>query len=130
MRYHAKNSPIHGWVYEEAPLANVKSINNLLARILIAKIEDEARLVDIFRNTPIVQNNPDWRCRTWVADALSKIIADGRAVGTSQLDWGEIEKLARDYVARKTAQGRYAGGGRYDAAEPTWNLIDGEELIA
>ena len=46
-RYHVKNAPLGGWVYEEIPLENVRATNSLLARILIAKIEDEERLIDI-----------------------------------------------------------------------------------
>ena len=67
MRCRVKNHPIHDWVYEEIPLANVRSTNNLFARILIAKIQDETRLVEIIRNTPVIHNDPDWRSRTWVA---------------------------------------------------------------
>ena len=66
MRHRFKNHPVHNWVYEEIPLANVRSTNNLLARIVIAKIQDETRLVEIIRNTPVIHNDPDWRCRTWV----------------------------------------------------------------
>ncbi|RVX71708.1 hypothetical protein B0A52_03892 [Exophiala mesophila] len=83
MRYHVKSSPADGWIYEEVALTNVKSTNNLLVRILIAKIEDEARLVDILRNTPLVQDGPDWRCRSWIADAMLRIENDGKAVGTA-----------------------------------------------
>ncbi|KAL9567436.1 hypothetical protein ACKAV7_008386 [Fusarium commune] len=84
MRYHVKNHPIRSWIYEEIPLSNVRSTNNLLARIVIAKIEDEDRLVEIIRNTPVVQNDPNWRCRTWVAQALSRIAQDGMATGTAE----------------------------------------------
>ncbi|KAJ9413274.1 hypothetical protein FOXG_21994 [Fusarium oxysporum f. sp. lycopersici 4287] len=86
IRHHVKNHPIRSWIYEEIPLSNVRSTNNLLARIVIAKIEDEGRLVDIIRNTPVAQNDPNWRYRTWVAQALSQIAQDGMATGTAELD--------------------------------------------
>ncbi|KAH7237852.1 hypothetical protein B0J15DRAFT_406079, partial [Fusarium solani] len=59
-RYHIKNHPIHKWMYEEIPLFNVRSTNNLLARIVIANVEDGKRFVEIIRNTPVVQNDPNW----------------------------------------------------------------------
>lgn len=59
MRYHVKNVPVQGWIYEEGRLQNVQSTANLLVRILIAKIEDEKRLVAILQNLPIVPNDPD-----------------------------------------------------------------------
>ncbi|KAH6970446.1 hypothetical protein BKA56DRAFT_636182 [Ilyonectria sp. MPI-CAGE-AT-0026] len=129
MRYHVKNNPIQGWVYEEIDLPNVRSTNSLLARILIAKVEDDKRLVEIFRETPIVQGDPNWRCRTWVSDALTRIENDGRAVGTAQLDWGIIEPLARNYVAEKTAAGRYSGSAAMSLPKPTWDTIEGRETV-
>jgi len=65
------------------PLANVKNTNTLLARITIAKVENEQRLVEVFRNARVIQQDPNWRCRTWVVDVLSTIAKDGKAVGTS-----------------------------------------------
>lgn len=130
MRYHVKNHPIHGWVYEEVALTNVRSTTTLLARVLIAKVEDEKRLVEIFRNTPVVQDNPNWRCRTWVAHALSRIMKDGNAVGTAQLDWGKIEALAREYVAEKTAAGRYLEVTTITQPKPTWDMLERKEVVA
>ncbi|PKS12420.1 hypothetical protein jhhlp_000626 [Lomentospora prolificans] len=56
-----KNQVIRGWVYEEVDIANVRSTTNLLARNTIARIEDDKRLLEIFRSTPVVQNDPNWR---------------------------------------------------------------------
>lgn len=82
-------------------------MNALLARILIAKVEDDQRLIEIFRRIPIVQNDQSRRRRTWVAHALRLIADDGKAVGTSQLNWEKIEVTAREYVGQKTSDGRY-----------------------
>ena len=128
-RYHVKNHPITGWVYEEVPLNNVQSTVNLLARILIAKIENEDRLVEILRSIPVVQNDPSWRCRTWLANALKAIKADGKAVGTSELDWAKIEPLAREYVGKKVASGRYTIQQDAQQPKPTWNMLDGKEIV-
>jgi hypothetical protein len=111
-------------------LANVQSTNNLLARILIAKILDETRLAEIFRTTPVVQTDPNWRCRTWIADALSRIATDGRAVGTAQLNWRKLDAVARDYVAKKTAARRYANAADMGLPKPTWDMLEGKEVLS
>ena len=111
------------------PLANVRSTVNLLVRVLIAKVEDERRLVEIFRNIPVVQNDPEWRCRTWLANALDAIKADGKAVGTSELDWSKIEKVAREYVATKVASGRYERGVDLKLPKPTWDMLAEKEIV-
>lgn len=129
MRYHVKNNPFQGWVYEEISLRNVKTTASLLARIMIAKVEDEKRLIEIFRATPVVQNDPNWRCRTWVADALTRIAQDGHAVGTAELDWVKIEAFAREYVAKKASSGRYGYGADMSQPKPTWDMIEGREAV-
>lgn len=122
MRYHVKNHPLHSWVFEECQVTNVKSTINLLARILIAKVEDEERLTAIFRNTPVVKDDPNWRCRTWVQAVLASIKRDGKAVGTCNLSWAEIEPLGREYVAKKAERGRYgvSQSGNMNLPKPTW----------
>lgn len=103
-----KNHPIDGWVYEEAELQNVKSTASLLARFVIAKIENEKRLLKILRKTAIIQGDPNFRCRTWIADALSRISkAEPKVIGTSELDWNKIERNARRYIEKKVAEGRH-----------------------
>ncbi|KAH6640647.1 hypothetical protein F5144DRAFT_526365 [Chaetomium tenue] len=126
---HVKNLPVQGWVYEDRPLIDVQSTTTLLARILIAKIEDEERLISILENTPVVQGDPNWRCRTWVHTVLENIRKDGKAIGTSNLNWAQIEPLARQYVAGKTDSGRY--GVNQDMSKPksTWDLLEDRELV-
>jgi len=129
-RYHVKNAALQGWMYEEVPLQNVKSTNNLLARIMIAKIDDKERLVNIFRTIPVIQLDPNWRCRTWVANALEAIEKDGKCVGTSQLDWSVVEAKAREYVAQKTAAGRYDDYADILGPKPTWDMLDDKEIVS
>jgi len=128
-RYHVKNTPF-GWTYEELALRNVKSTINLLARIVIAKVEDQNRLAEIFRNTPVTQNDPNWRCRTWVKEVLSRIAQDGKAVGSAELDWDKIEGLARGYVGKKTAEGRYAKADELLLPKPTWDMLERKEVVS
>lgn len=107
----------------------MQSTNNLLARIVIAKVQDEQRLINIFRETPVIQNEPNWRCRTWVANALGRISNDGQAVGTAKLDWTVIENLAREFVAGKTASGRYKEDADMALPRPTWDMLEGREVV-
>jgi hypothetical protein len=87
MRFHVKNSPSNGWQYEEVELRDVRTTTSLLARIVVAKVEDQKRLMAILRKIPVVQNDANWRCRSWIASALAELTKDGKAVGTSQLGW-------------------------------------------
>lgn len=129
MRYHVKNPIGGGWIYEELKLRNVRNTTTLLARIVIGKVTDEDRLVQIIRSTLVVQNDPNWRCRTWVADVLSRAATDGGAVGTAELSWPKIETVARDYVARKIADGRYGGDSDPCKPKPTWDMLQGREVV-
>ncbi|KAJ8125316.1 hypothetical protein O1611_g8323 [Lasiodiplodia mahajangana] len=128
-KYHVKNHPFDGWAYEEVAVSNVKNTTNLLIRVLIAKVEDEKCLTKIFRTTPVVQGDPNWRCRTWIADALSRIAKDGKCVGTAQLDWSKIEAVARKYVAEKTAAGRYSDVRILMQPKPIWDILEGREIL-
>ncbi|OAQ68692.1 hypothetical protein VFPPC_13719 [Pochonia chlamydosporia 170] len=111
MRYHVKNLINKGWVYEEREVRDVQNTTTLLARITIAKIVDEQRLVDIIRTAPVIRGDANWRCRTWVAEVLSRLAEDGAAVGSAaELNWEKIESVAREYVGRKTVEGRYERG--------------------
>lgn len=124
-----KNSPVSGWVYEEKTVSDIRATNTLLARIVIAKVEDEQRLVSLLRDLPIVNGDTNWRCRSWVGSALAEIAKDGKCVGTSRLDWGEIEAFARQYVAYKTAIGRYTKADDMVKPKPTYDLLQEKETV-
>lgn len=128
-RYHVKNSPF-GWKYEEIPVENVRTTNSLLARILIAKIEDHQRLIELLRCLPVVQGDLNWRCRTWVGIALAEIAKDGKCVGTAELSWSKIETFARQYVGRKTAAGRYRSAADMSKSKPTWDMLENKESVS
>ena len=127
-RYHVKNSPL-GWTYEEIILENVRTTNTLLVRIVIAKIEDEHRLIALFRGLPVVQGDSSWRCRSWIASALAEIAKDGKCVGSAELDWQKIEPFARRYVEEKTANGRYRSAADLLKPKPTWDLLENKESV-
>ncbi|KAJ4164507.1 hypothetical protein LMH87_006179 [Akanthomyces muscarius] len=100
LRCNVRNYPLRGWTYEETKLQNVKSTNNLLARIRVAKIEDEKRLLEILRETPLVQDDPEFRCRTWMADVLSRI-----ANSESFRSWNLRAGLEQDRAKGETLRG-------------------------
>ncbi|KAI9731453.1 MAG: hypothetical protein M1818_007843 [Claussenomyces sp. TS43310] len=129
IRYHVKNDPMNGWVYEEKSVSDVRSTNTLLARIVIAKVQDEQRLISLLRNLPVVNGDPNWRCRSWVRQALMEIAKDGKCVGTSELNWGAIEAFARQYVNQKTAAGRYVKAEDMLKPKPTYDLLEGKETV-
>lgn len=129
MRYHVKNSP-EGWTYEEIAVKDVRYTINLLTRVLVAKVEDLPRLVTILRSLPVVQGDPNWRCRTWIANALAVLARDGKALGTSELNWQSIEVTARHYVAQKAAAGRYQHVEDMLKPKPTWDLLENRESVA
>ncbi|KAF1838176.1 hypothetical protein BDW02DRAFT_605482 [Decorospora gaudefroyi] len=83
VRYHVKNSPISGWVYEAKHVSDILATNTLLARIVIAKVQDEQRLVHLLQCLPIVNDDSNWRCRSWIENALLEIAKDRKCVGTS-----------------------------------------------
>ncbi|KAF2459897.1 hypothetical protein BDY21DRAFT_281204 [Lineolata rhizophorae] len=129
VQYHVKNHPLGGWAYEEKRVADVRAGTTLLARVVVAKLADEPRLVALLRAQPVVNGDPGWRCRTWVGRALAAVAADGACVGAAQLDWGVVEAFARRYVARKAAAGRYAEGEDMSKPKPTYDLLRGKEIV-
>lgn len=91
-RYHAKER-LQGWVFDEKNI-NLQPTNALLVRIMIGKIEKRDRAVDIIRTTPIKPNEPEWNCVIWVKEALAALQGDGKALGTSNVDWNAVRDAA------------------------------------
>ncbi|KAJ5925980.1 hypothetical protein N7454_007490 [Penicillium verhagenii] len=108
------------WEYEEHKIGNVRTTANLLARIVIAKVKDEE----------LVQGNPEWRCRIWIASAPAEIAKDGECVRTAELDWENIEAIAREFVGEKTAVGRYNSAANISQPKPTWDKLEKRKSIS
>jgi hypothetical protein len=45
------------------------------------------------------------------------------------LDRARIEKVGREYVAKKSASGRYTIEQDKQQPKPTWDLIEGKEVV-
>jgi len=129
MRYDVKNHPIHSCIYEKISLDNVRSTNNPLGRTVIATIQYETRLVEIIRNAPAVHNDPNQCCRPCITQTLSGIAQDDRVTGTVELDWGNYEAVAREYVASKTAAGRYLDAADMALLQPTYDMLERKEVV-
>ncbi|KAL8728434.1 MAG: hypothetical protein Q9166_005396 [cf. Caloplaca sp. 2 TL-2023] len=129
-RFHAKNPKgATDWIYEELELAKMQT-GMLLARIVIAKITDFDRLKAAMRSVEIVQGDPSWTCIKWVENALTAIQADGKAVGTSVLDWVTVRNAGKKYVEEKKKVHRYKDSQRWDINKSaTFDLLEGKEIV-
>lgn len=147
-RYHAINpKPKPGakkWEFEPNDLQDVRATTLLLARVTVAKIVNEKRLIEIVSNAnkvPVDPPNwkgkeegtePKWTCRIWLIAALEAIMADGKAVGTNALgnindgEEGVIEKT-KAFVERMKQNRRYAEGTDMLAPKPLLDLLTGNE---
>lgn len=139
--------------YEETDLReNPYLARNFLARIALAKVVDERRVVALFRtlassvsahlnptHVPPHATNHDatsFSCLSWVKAAWAAVSEDSQRPLKSYFgpeDWPQFENEARKYVKRKRRQGRYnpntePGGVTWDPAEvPTWNYWENRE---
>ncbi|EFW20980.1 hypothetical protein CIHG_00194 [Coccidioides immitis H538.4] len=64
------------WRYDQNQLRKVKTAR-LLCRVLIGKSEKSRQeLENSLRTVPVVQDDPNWRCRTWAAHAIAQLARD------------------------------------------------------
>lgn len=108
----------------------MQSTGQILVRLLVAKVTDRDRLLQVLRAVPVVQDDPDWNCVLWVREALSTLEKDGRAVGTSQLDWQTVRNAAMTYCQKKKNAHRFDGKAKFDMTKPaTYDLLEMKETI-
>lgn len=117
-------------------MPSVSVVARMYARILIAKIEDEDRLVHLLKATrapPAIPGDPaqmalraSWDSRVWVGEVLAALEAADGIVGTSVLDWQVVERTATHFVAGKMATGRYESE-IMQLPNPTWDMLLGKE---
>ncbi|KAJ5276984.1 hypothetical protein N7524_003137 [Penicillium chrysogenum] len=81
------------WAFEdrESPLL---ATSMLLVRVIIGKVEDGNRLVEILRSTPTRQGQAGWNCVFRVKEALDALKADGNVLGTNVTEWEKIRSEA------------------------------------
>ncbi|PVH73063.1 hypothetical protein DL98DRAFT_59174 [Cadophora sp. DSE1049] len=139
MRYHAKEvmtGPGQStWVFEEKSIS-LLATSMLLVRVMVAKVENRERLVDVLRKVPIRQGQKDWNCVSWAREALEAAGADGmgkgkgRVLGTSRTEWQAVRDAVMWYVGSKKEQHRWDGTAGFDTKyAATYDLLDKKEII-
>jgi len=121
------------WAFEDRQVS-LQPTSAILARIMIGKVGDGARLREAFAKTPIRAGHEGyegWNCVSWAEEALTWAANDGKALGSGHTDWKYVKDTAMWYVAKKTDEHRFDGEGQFDQGKvPTWDAIEGKELIA
>lgn len=114
---------VPSWVFEQSRLEESTTRFRLLARVLVAKIARSQLLassmwqvdVDVLQGSGGSGSGGAFTCRTWVRDSMKRLEMDGvLAVATSDhrgndysgcggrgVDWEQIERVCRWYVAEK-----------------------------
>jgi hypothetical protein len=149
VRYRVKPHPTQGWVFERLVVPDVKNIPNLLGRIIIGKVENPDLVDRIISSTPMVLEDPEWRCFHWVEDALAKLNATGGLAITPAraalrkdkvlsfdadgnilptYDFAGVMAFSRDYIEGKIVHGRYTCYERVDSPRPTYSLISKKQI--
>jgi hypothetical protein len=101
----------------------------ILVRILIAKVEDKARLAQILRQVP-VRREEGWNCVAWVKEALLLVKNSKGVVGTSMVDWEDVRDAALTYCQQKRDQHRFDGSKVWaEDRVPTFDLLQDKETI-
>jgi len=135
MRFHAKETITSmgvAWQYEATSIP-LKPTKMLLVRIIISRIRNMDRLINIFQSTPIRAGQPgheNWNCVEWVKEALELAGCDGEALQSPTIDWELVRNTAMWYANKKQKEHRFDGQGTYDQSKTaTWDLLTRQELI-
>ncbi|KAF2456047.1 hypothetical protein BDY21DRAFT_372694 [Lineolata rhizophorae] len=138
VRYHARQifdatrPGKTSWAFERREIA-LAPTSLLLARVLVAKVADDAQLGRTLGAVAVVQNDQDpaWNCKSWIRTALAALEGDGRSLGTRVTDWRTVEGVASAYVCCKKRQRRFDTPGAFAAGTvPTFDLLAGREIIS
>lgn len=149
VRYRVKPHPTQGWVFERLVVPDVKNIPNLLGRVIIGKVKNPDLVDRIISSTPMVLEDPEWRCYDWVENALAKLNATGglaitparAALSTDKVlsfdsdgnilptfDFARIMAFSREYMEGKIVHGRYTCYEVVDSPRPTYSMLSKKEI--
>lgn len=102
----------------------------LLVRVLVAKVANLDRVMDILRNVPVKDEEPECNCVYWVKNALEALDRDKKALGTRKIGWELVRDTAMKYVEDKKAQNRFEVGSGFDTTKaPALDLLENRETI-
>lgn len=133
VRFHARESVTqergYEWFFEERAVT-MMSTQMILVRVLLAKIENKDKLVQILRQIPIRQGQEGWNCVFWVKEALENLERSKGVVGTSVIEWESVRDAALSYCQRKKDQHRFDGKGDFDMSRvATFDLTQEKEIV-
>ncbi|KAM7197043.1 hypothetical protein V8F20_006796 [Naviculisporaceae sp. PSN 640] len=131
-RMHAREYPSptgSTWAYEHRDIT-MNATNMILVRIVVGKITNMNRLLEIVGNVPIRGNVPGWNCVEWVREALQLLGQDDTALGTKVTDWQTVRDAAMEYAVKKAAEHRFDGTvSTFDTSKvPTYCLLTRKEI--
>lgn len=116
------------WIYEAIKI-NSNHDSRLLVRILLGEVSREDILERLFAEVPVVQDDPDFNCITWVQQALSRLNRSRILRTEVRFDWDSIQKTALEYVSKKKQQGRFESSWEGDSSKvATFDMILGREV--
>lgn len=117
------------WEFEERP-TTLGPTRMILGRILVGKVANVDRLTSVLRSIKIKPTQLGWNCVVWVQEALQGLKEDGKALGTSKLDWDFVRDTAMHYIEQKKSQHRFDGKGEFDQSKvATWDCLEGREIF-
>jgi len=148
-RAHAKNiftgaAGGEQWVFEECP-TTLDAANQLLVRVMIAKVRDRERLIRTLGTVDVVQGDKNFNCVSWLREALAVLqrsnankdadndktrSAADRVLGSCELDWKTVRDAAMGYCQKKKDQNRFNNKGNFDVKNlrpPTFDLLQMKE---
>ncbi|KAF7887968.1 uncharacterized protein EAF01_011122 [Botrytis porri] len=133
-RFHAKeflstSTRKSEFKYEEVSIP-LLATQMLLVRVMIAKIENHERMLQILRAIPIRNKEDGWNCVGWVREALVELQNDGKTLGTAVIEWAKVRDAAMNYCQRKKDEHRFDGVVEWKTDKAaTFDLIDEKEVI-
>ncbi|TGO39305.1 hypothetical protein BHYA_0056g00150 [Botrytis hyacinthi] len=115
--------------YEEVSIP-LLATQMLLVRVMLAKIENYDRMLQILRAIPIRNKDEGWNCVGWVREALVDLQNDGKTLGTAVIEWATVRDAAMNYCQRKKDEHRFDGVVEWKTDKAaTFDLINGKEVI-
>lgn len=121
------------WEFQERTTSK-EATRMILVRIRVGKVASMERLSSVLRSTKIKATEPGWNCVAWVREALEGLKDDGKALGTSKIDWVSIRDTAMRYVEQEKSQHRFDGTASSEdfsrTKVATWDCLEGKEVVA
>lgn len=130
-RHHAKETiTANGsqWIYEKVTVSLAPNSMQLV-RVMVGKVQNQHRLESVLSRVPIRSETPGWNCVGWLQEALQELESDGKALGTSRTEWQSVRDTAMRYCNSKLSEGCFTTE-KYNAEKsPTYDLIQGKEMV-